>query len=57
LAAGGAFTAIAAVTGWSFLWGLAFPLLEVSLATAVGPLLVGLAGVLLLTAPGMRESV
>jgi hypothetical protein len=51
-AAGGAMVAVAAITGWSALWGLAHPEMIGSAATVVGALLLGPGGVLLLGQPG-----
>ena len=49
MAAGGALLALASIAGWSFLWGLTLPVIDTAVPTAVGALLVGLAGLLLLT--------
>jgi hypothetical protein len=55
MAAGGAFVAVSAMALWSFLWGLALPVTDAAVATAVGALLVGLTGVLLVTRAAERS--
>ena len=48
-AAAGAIIALAALNGWAALLGLIYPPMNVSAATTIGALLLGLAGVLMLT--------
>ena len=49
LASAGAIIALAALSGWAALLGLIYPFMNVSAATTIGALLLGLAGVLMVT--------